>query len=283
VLGNFLYVAGTLLALSLAFVLPERLFPAQRGHKARRWLLNVAYVPVIAGLALLLASALAGPAILALSRASGGLLPAAIAWPGSWGGRLVVVLGYAFLWDLCQYGSHRLLHGSALLWETHRFHHDETELSAASQSRVHPLSYVIVFLLQLPVLAVFAVGPRFAAAAFLVLTLWGFVNHANVRLSFGPLTPVVAGPQWHRIHHSALPEHQGRNFAVLFPAIDILFGTYYRPARGEYPPTGVPGPQAPWIEAATWGPLAAWRRMGADALRRSRTGSRVRGDGGVAH
>lgn len=130
--------------------------------------------------------------------------------------------------------------------------------------RVHMLSYVVAFLFYLPVVMVFGVQPPSAIAAFLMFTLWGFVNHANLRVSFGPLTPIVSGPQWHRIHHSILPEHQGRNFAVLFPVIDIIFGTYYRPARDEYPPTGVAGRRVPWLEAATYGPLLGWRRLARD-------------------
>jgi len=31
-----------------------------------------------------------------------------------------------------------------------------------------------------------------------------------------------------------------KNFAAFFPVIDILFGTYYRPRRDEYPRTGIP-------------------------------------------
>ncbi len=78
-----------------------------------------------------------------------------------------------------------------------------------------------------------------AFVAFLLFRCWGFVNHANVRIDFGPLTGVIAGPQWHRIHHSTDPHHRDRNFATFFPFIDRLFGTYYAPAVGEYPATGL--------------------------------------------
>jgi sterol desaturase/sphingolipid hydroxylase (fatty acid hydroxylase superfamily) len=66
-----------------------------------------------------------------------------------------------------------------------------------------------------------------------------FFNHANIRLRLGPLTPILCGPQYHRIHHSRLPEHQDKNFAALFPVIDMMFGTYHRPSRDEFPPTGL--------------------------------------------
>jgi sterol desaturase/sphingolipid hydroxylase (fatty acid hydroxylase superfamily) len=59
-------------------------------------------------------------------------------------------------------------------------------------------------------------------------------------VAFGAATPLLAGPQWHRIHHSTQPEHANRNFAAFFPFLDTLFGTYYAPRAGEYPPTGRP-------------------------------------------
>ena len=34
-------------------------------------------------------------------------------------------------------------------------------------------------------------------------------------------------------------QHRDKNFAGLLPLWDILFGTYYQPAPGEYPQTGI--------------------------------------------
>lgn len=50
---------------------------------------------------------------------------------------------------------------------------------------------------------------------------------------------MIAGPQVHRIHHSNLLEHQGKNLAQFFPIFDILFGTYYHPGYNEFPGTGL--------------------------------------------
>ncbi len=51
---------------------------------------------------------------------------------------------------------------------------------------------------------------------------------------------MVCGPQVHRIHHSTRREHRDRNFAQYFPFLDRVFGSYYTPARHEFPPTGAP-------------------------------------------
>lgn len=92
--------------------------------------------------------------------------------------------------------------------------------------------------------------------------LWGFVNHANVRLGFGPLTSFVAGPQWHRIHHSVEAEHRDKNFSTFFPFIDRMFGTYYAPAPDEYPATGIGPEREGFLMQATISPfVATWRRI----------------------
>jgi len=55
--------------------------------------------------------------------------------------------------------------------------------------------------------------------------------HANVRWEFEPLRRFVATPSFHHWHHSAEHEAVNKNFAVHTPIWDILFGTYYLPAR----------------------------------------------------
>jgi sterol desaturase/sphingolipid hydroxylase (fatty acid hydroxylase superfamily) len=143
------------------------------------------------------------------------------------------------LWDLWQYWLHRLQHTVPFLWQTHRFHHTETALNATSQTRHHFLSYLLSVIFYLPMLVIFGGQSPPYLAAFVMFRLWGFVNHANVRLNIGLLTPIISGPQWHRIHHSKLLEHQNRNFATFFPFIDVVFGTYYCPRKDEYPVTGL--------------------------------------------
>jgi len=184
---------------------------------------------------------------------------------------VLLALAFGFVWDLCQYGLHRLQHAIPFLWETHRFHHEETALNVAAYPRSHFLAVLAVVLFNLPLVALFGAQAPHAVAAFLMFPLWGFLSHANLRLGFGPLTPLVVGPQLHRIHHSALPEHRDRNFANLFPVIDIVFGTYYRPAPDEYPPTGTAGERVGNLRGATVQPFIAWRAM--LAARRGKRGA----------
>jgi sterol desaturase/sphingolipid hydroxylase (fatty acid hydroxylase superfamily) len=278
---QFAILVALVLALSTGFLVLERLLPAEKGQPFRSWLFNVAYAPFILAIIFML-----GPVLTVSSRfvaewTGGGLLPAFGAAGSSVPAQIGFALSYAIGFDLWQYAMHRLQHRSKWLWETHRFHHDDTALNASTQTRVHPTSYLLSVVFHLPVVLLFGLRAPHAIAVFLMFTLWGFINHTNLRVGLGPLTPVIAGPQWHRIHHSVLKEHRDKNFAVLFPFIDMLFGTYYRPRPGEYPPTGVGGTQLRPIEAATVAPFRAWRRMLPDRSRgRADAGAVIQPAGG---
>ena len=53
-------------------------------------------------------------------------------------------------------------------------------------------------------------------------------------LNFGFLKYIFTTPQFHHWHHCEEPEHYGKNFAVVFPFIDKIFGTYHLPGN-EWP------------------------------------------------
>jgi sterol desaturase/sphingolipid hydroxylase (fatty acid hydroxylase superfamily) len=61
------------------------------------------------------------------------------------------------------------------------------------------------------------------------LTLHALLLHANVAWTFGPLRYVVSSPAFHRWHHTTEAEGLDRNFAGLFPFIDLAFGTFFMP------------------------------------------------------
>ena len=60
--------------------------------------------------------------------------------------------------------------------------------------------------------------------------------HANLNWTLGPFKYVIAGPVFHRWHHT-LPDRGGNtNFAGTFPIWDLMFGTFYMPEK-ELPKT----------------------------------------------
>jgi len=53
--------------------------------------------------------------------------------------------------------------------------------------------------------------------------------HANLNWTLGPLRYIIAGPLFHRWHHTAADRGGMKNFAPTFPVLDMIFGTLYLP------------------------------------------------------
>jgi sterol desaturase/sphingolipid hydroxylase (fatty acid hydroxylase superfamily) len=257
---EYLTALGCTAALSAVFYAAERRNYAGVPPRVA-YLANYVYVPFyLAGVYLL--QLRVGPLFSRFANETGGGVLMKLAPPQrSLYAEVLLTAGFVVIWDIWQYWVHRWQHASPLLWQVHKLHHSDSFLNSGSQGRHHVLSYVLNLLCYLPMLLLFGTfGPN-VFVAFLMFRLWGFVNHANVRISFGLLTPVVAGPQWHRIHHSVQHEHLDKNFATLFPAIDRVFGTYYEPGRDEYPPTGlISDNRESFLRQATISPVLGWYR-----------------------
>ena len=263
-LWYYLDMVGTVVLLSAVFFLLETFAPAEKGQPLSKRLFNLVYYPFYLA-SVMFVSFLVQPAFSQLMQTSrGGILPRVMSAPRGFVANLLFALFFVFVWDVWQYWVHRLQHMLPLLWETHRFHHSETALNSSTHAR-HHLTHALLFMfLHAPLLVIFGALSPHAIAAFLMSKLWGFVNHANLRLHLGPLTPVVSSPQWHRIHHSIEGQHRDKNFAAFFPVIDMVFGTYYKPRRDEYPATGLAGAEpagAGDVREATTEPLLGGYRL----------------------
>ncbi|MBX9711893.1 MAG: sterol desaturase family protein [Xanthobacteraceae bacterium] len=160
---------------------------------------------------------------------------------------IAATLIYAFVWDFFQYWFHRAEHTFAFLWPVHALHHDEENVNCTTSQRNTFWSGVMhFFLVAIPTLVVCGFQLLPIVGSYLLFKVYSFFNHANVRIDLGPLTPVISGPQWHRLHHGRDEQYYNKNFAAFFPIFDIVFGTYRRPLRDEYPATGLADrPQAP--------------------------------------
>jgi len=134
--------------------------------------------------------------------------------------------------DAIGYVTHRLFHRGRL-WRIHAIHHSTEDLDWLSATRLHPLNEVFTRLAQ--ILPLYLLGMRGTALASVLplFTFWAIFIHANVRWDFGPLRYVIATPAFHRWHHTSEDEGLDKNFAGLFPWIDLIFGTFYMP-RGRH-------------------------------------------------
>jgi len=130
--------------------------------------------------------------------------------------------------DLLAYWSHRLFHGR-WLWPFHAIHHSSRTVDWLSSVRLHPVNDVVSRVVQ--VLPLYWMGFNGAVLAAFVpfLTLYALLLHANVDWTYGPCRYLVASPAFHRWHHTSEEEGLDKNFAGLFPFIDLAFGTFYMP------------------------------------------------------
>jgi len=144
-----------------------------------------------------------------------------------------------FLDDFLAYVSHFCRHKFKFLWYFHSLHHSQENLNPLTTKRTHPVERVFSWLCirWLP-LAIIGSPPEVWALFYVVDAIWDYFIHSNIRMNLGPLGKVLVSPQYHRIHHSRLPQHTDRNFSDRFVIWDILFGTAYL-NQTEYPPTGL--------------------------------------------
>lgn len=144
-----------------------------------------------------------------------------------------------FVADGFYYAMHRLQHTIPFLWAQHKLHHSATELNAAWTNHHWLETVVRTAIIVIPMMLLFDIKTTAVVVLSASLNAWAYFKHANLRIELGPLTPVLTGPQLHRMHHSVLSEHADKNFAGFFPIFDLIGGTYLAPRKSEFPPTGL--------------------------------------------
>ena len=145
-------------------------------------------------------------------------------WP------FVVQLAVAMLVaDLFQYAAHRAFHANPFLWRFHAVHHSIRAIDWLAGSRLHLVDILVTRAFSYIPLYVLGFAMPVFYAYVAIVALQAVAAHANVRIPFGPLKYVLVTPQYHHWHHSDNPSAYDKNFAIHFPFIDFLFGTYHLP------------------------------------------------------
>jgi sterol desaturase/sphingolipid hydroxylase (fatty acid hydroxylase superfamily) len=135
---------------------------------------------------------------------------------------------YLILADVMLYWTHRLFHGESL-WKYHAVHHSSEHVDWISATRFHPVNIIFHSVLVDAVLLLAGIAPEvlILLAPFNV-AMSAFV-HANLNWTMGPLKYVIAGPVFHRWHHTDVARGGEKNFAPTLPILDVIFGTFYMP------------------------------------------------------
>lgn len=276
--GAFIVLLLAYLSLLLSwpvFLYLERRMPVQphtpRSNYWFNWKItcsNLLLAPGVAALVTLFTVYVAGSSGLPSLEIPGSDLSVGIGFVDTLLQGTMIFLTACFLGDFWYYWWHRLQHTVPFLWELHKLHHSDENLNATTIYRSHflePAGQGLIRGLTIGLVFDTTQAPEsvlVAVAGGLLLALWDYFIHANVRIdALHRLLPVFSTPQYHWIHHSRLPEHQDKNFAIWLPLFDIAFGSYYHPRVDEYPPTGLSsGEKIETVWEAQAGPLVAWGR-----------------------
>ena len=160
-------------------------------------------------------------------------------FPESALGTALYVVVFLLLFDLFFYLYHLAEHRVKWVWPLHELHHSDTELNVTSTFRTHwleaPVEFMVIVLPCFYLLGMNAMGYVIATSIIVAQLL---LTHTNLKIGYGAFGRVLCSPQMHRIHHSILPKHRGKNLCQMFPIFDIIFNTYHHPEKDEYPPTG---------------------------------------------
>lgn len=237
------YLHG-LIAISLVFVVLERLSPWRKGQALLRpgWLRDLGLLAWNGHLfSVLTAGAngwLAVQTAALLERAGLRLDASPVpSWP-LWAQVACLLLVSDFL----QWCVHNLLHRVPALWAFHKVHHAITTMDFVGSFRFHWMEIVVYKAMQWLPLALLAASAEAAFVVALVSTFWGDLNHANLNVSLGPLGYLFNSPRMHLWHHDASDEGgTAKNFGIVLSVWDFLFGTAYWPKRRSPERLGYPG------------------------------------------
>ncbi|MFY0627713.1 MAG: sterol desaturase family protein [Reichenbachiella sp.] len=142
------------------------------------------------------------------------------------------LLVFFILLDFVQWFTHVLLHNYPFLWKFHKVHHSVKEMGFAAHLRYHWMENILYKPLKtFGVMLLGGFEPQQAYIIhFLAITI-GHLNHANIKLSYGPLKYIFNNPVMHLYHHAAaLPKGKyGVNYGISLSIWDYLFKTNYIP------------------------------------------------------
>jgi|TARA_R110001583_G_scaffold33298_6_gene112440 sterol desaturase/sphingolipid hydroxylase (fatty acid hydroxylase superfamily) len=142
------------------------------------------------------------------------------------------LLIFFLILDFVQWFTHILLHKYSFLWKFHQIHHSVKEMGFAAHLRYHWMENV--FYKPLKTFGVMILGgfePEQAYIVHFFAIAIGHFNHANIKITWGPLRYFLNNPVMHLYHHAHdLPDGKyGVNFGISLSLWDYIFKTDYIP------------------------------------------------------
>ena len=135
--------------------------------------------------------------------------------------------------DFVQWFTHVMLHKFPVLWRFHKVHHSVQEMGFAAHLRYHWMENIFYKPLKtFAVMILIGAEPEHAFFMHFFSILIGHLNHANVRITWGPLKYVFNNSVMHLYHHAKeLPADRtnGVNFGISLSIWDYIFKKNYIP------------------------------------------------------
>ncbi len=137
--------------------------------------------------------------------------------------------------DFIQWNVHRMLHRIPVLWEFHKVHHSVEQMGFAAHLRFHWMETVIYKTIQYIPLAMIGFGLLDFFIVHIFTVAIGHLNHANLKITYGPFRYILNNPIMHTWHHAKkLPKGKyGVNYGLTLSLWDYVFGTAYIPNEGK--------------------------------------------------
>jgi sterol desaturase/sphingolipid hydroxylase (fatty acid hydroxylase superfamily) len=165
--------------------------------------------------------------------------------------------------ELGEYAYHFAEHKIPVLWEFHKVHHSAHQLNPLTAKRIHPISLlfsgttrgvmtgiaagglVIIFGIS----ATEALALSLVASKIFIIATLDPLKHSHFRIGLGAFDRLLISPHMHQIHHSKAKAHWDKNFGTTISLFDWMFGTAYKPSKGEQPIYGISGYSKEKIQA----------------------------------
>jgi len=146
---------------------------------------------------------------------------------------IMALLLFFVLNDFVQWFTHVILHRFEFLWDFHKVHHSVKEMGFAAHLRYHWMENLVYKPLKTFVVMILIGGePEQAFIVHFFTILIGHLNHANIKITWGPLKYIFNNSVMHLWHHvKDLPKDRARgvNFGISLSLWDYIFKTNYIP------------------------------------------------------
>jgi sterol desaturase/sphingolipid hydroxylase (fatty acid hydroxylase superfamily) len=135
--------------------------------------------------------------------------------------------------DFIAYWWHRAKHASPWLWQFHKVHHSQNEMTVFTRFRFPLLDRLLDMIVRLLPVAVLTASATLPLVLAFLIALRSCLEHSGHEWTYGPFGRVLVSPMFHGIHHSTARAHRDANFGGFFTFWDRLFGTLAE--RGDKP------------------------------------------------